>query len=76
MKIFKHAKKLIGTVEALGKVLPVAGSLFLLFLSLLLIFGVTGVVLFGHMCVEGDELLVGARATRCLLVHPRDRLNR
>ena len=75
-KIFRHAKRLFGTLEALANVVPIAASLLLLFVSLILIFGITGVVLFGHMCVDGDELLENARGTRCLLVPAASRLSR
>ena len=75
-KIFRHAKHLFGTLEAMANAAPIAGSLLLLFLSLILIFGVTGVVLFGHMCVQGDELLPGAKGVRCLLVEPELRMGR
>jgi len=76
MKIFRHSKRLFGTIEAMKNVLPIASSMLLLFVSLILMFGVTGVVLFGHMCVQGDENLPGARANRCLLIDPKNRLNR
>lgn len=75
MKIFRHSKRLFGTMEALKNVFPIASSLLLLFASLILIFGVTSVVLFGHMCVQGDENLAGARANRCRLIDPKDRLH-
>jgi voltage-dependent calcium channel T type alpha-1G len=75
-KIFRHAKRLFGTLEAMANAAPLAMSLFFLLISLILIFGVTGVVLYGHLCVEGDENLEGARAVRCLLIDPDLRMGR
>ena len=70
LKIFRHAKNLIGILEALGQSVSLTKDIFFLFMVMLMIFSVIGVLLFGHLCVDYMLDSSSASLSRCMLLDP------
>jgi hypothetical protein len=64
-RILRSAKGLARILSTLVKSLPALRNLMLLLLLLFFVFAVLGVVLFGNVCVAGEELAPGLAAVRC-----------
>ena len=66
---FKGVQELLETLRA---ALPMLINLIIILCILFFCFGCLGVKMYGPMCVDGDQLLPGARANRCLLMQEED----
>ena len=65
-RILRSAKGLARILSTLVKSLPALRNLMLLLFLLFFVFAVLGVVLFGSVCVAGEEAASGLTAVRCM----------
>ena len=69
LKGIEGVKRLLVTLRA---ALPMLLNLIVVLCIVFFCFAALGVKMFGSMCVEGDQLLPGWRATRCLMMQEDD----
>ena len=71
-RLLRSVKGVQNLLQTLRAALPMMTNLLVVLCIVFFCFGCLGVKMYGPMCVDGDQLLPGIRANRCLLMQEQD----